>query len=101
MWPPVVLPVARPPLAAPGSAKLLCLARGQTIKPGCQLLKTRCTLLLLKCLAAFCVLGRVGAAPSDPFAAPDPSPTTCGCSAQLEAMEARNSAELEAPCCAA
>ena len=36
--------------------------RGQTIKPPHRFLKTQCT-LLLKCLAAFCVLGGVGAAP--------------------------------------
>ena len=40
-----------------------------TIKPPHRLLKTQCT-LLLKCLAAFCVLGGVGAAPADPPPSP-------------------------------
>ena len=42
---------------------------------------------LLKWLAAFCVLDCVGAV--NPFTTPVPSPTTCGCSAELKAMEER------------
>ena len=45
---------------------------------------------MLKLLAASCVMGSVGAASSpepNPFAAP--SPPTCGCSEQLEALEER------------
>ena len=42
---------------------------------------------LLKWLAAFCMLDYVGAA--TPFTTPAPFPTTCGCSAEIKAMEER------------
>jgi len=42
---------------------------------------------LIKWLAAFCVLDCVGAV--NPFTTPVPSPTTCGCSVELKAMEER------------
>ena len=48
--------------------------------------------LLLKLLAAFCVLDNVGAV--NPFATPAPSPT-CGCSAELQALSHVIDAKLE------
>ena len=42
---------------------------------------------LLKWLAAFCMLDYAGAA--TPFSTPAPSPTNCGCAAEIKAMEER------------
>ena len=42
---------------------------------------------LLKWLAAFCMLDYAGAA--TPFTTPAPSPTNCGCAAEIKAMEER------------